>query len=121
MSLFHTKGGEFGEFGASMYYLSPIKHFQRLNLHGQGVIATMSRKRDWSSFQPRYGVNLFVSHMKAASPYVNLWLLGDLQSFDMHTDTVPGICFILPDPLASEPSWRLRLVLERDVMGVFVK
>jgi hypothetical protein len=82
----------------------------------QGVIANLSRSHDWGSFQPGYGVSMFISDIKAASPYMNLGPLGDVQSFDMYVETLPGLCFILPDPPGSEPSWRLRLVLERAAM-----
>ncbi|CAI7630810.1 unnamed protein product [Penicillium discolor] len=45
--------------------------------HAQGMVAKMSRERDWSSFQPGWGVNFLVSDIKSASPYVSSWILLD--------------------------------------------
>ncbi|CAI7595497.1 unnamed protein product [Penicillium glandicola] len=75
----------------------------------QGMVATMSHERDWSSFQPR-----------KASPYTSYGPLGDLELFDLSFDTVPGFCWMMPNLPSDSPSpylcWRLRWVLERAAM-----
>lgn len=88
--------------------------------HAQGIVATMSRERDWSSFRPGWGLNFLVSDIKSASPYVNFGPLGDLQLFDLHFDTAPGFCWIMPslpsDSASPYSCWRLRWNLERAAM-----
>ncbi|KGO39709.1 hypothetical protein PEXP_048860 [Penicillium expansum] len=88
--------------------------------YAQGIIATMSHERDWSSLLPGWGVNFLVSNIRSATPYVNFGPLGDLQLLDIHFATLPGFCWIMPN-LPSEvaspyPCWRLRWVLERAAM-----
>ncbi|KAJ5170843.1 uncharacterized protein N7500_003626 [Penicillium coprophilum] len=87
--------------------------------HAQGMIATMSRKHDWSSFQPRWGMQSFVcvSDLKRGWLWRDCGPLGDLQLFDLPFDAIPGFCWIMPDSpsdsLLPYPSWRLRWNLER--------
>ncbi|KAJ5400204.1 hypothetical protein N7465_010693 [Penicillium sp. CMV-2018d] len=86
----------------------------------QGMVAKMSRERDWSSFRPGWGVNFLVSNIKSASPYVRYGPLGDLQLFDLVFDTAPGFCWLMPnlpsDAASSYSCWRLRWILERAAM-----
>ncbi|CAG7939782.1 unnamed protein product [Penicillium nalgiovense] len=89
-------------------------------LYTEGMIAKMSCEQDWSSFRPGWGVNFLVSDIKSAKPYGNFGPLGDLELFDLHFDTQPGYCWIMPnlpsDPALSYSCWRLRWVLERAAM-----
>ncbi|KAJ5838616.1 uncharacterized protein N7525_003804 [Penicillium rubens] len=86
----------------------------------EGIIARMSREQDWSSFRPGWGVNFLVSDIKSAKPYGNFGPLGDLELFDLHFDTQPGYCWIMPnlpsDTASPYPCWRLRWILERAAM-----
>lgn len=95
--------------------------FSRLNSKQvQGMIATMSDKRDWSSFRPGFGMNFHVSDIRAASVYGEYGPLGEAEQVDLPFDGIPGICWIMPahpsDPPSQYPCWRLRLVLERAAM-----
>ncbi|KAJ5787985.1 hypothetical protein N7457_002975 [Penicillium paradoxum] len=97
------------------------QQFNRLDSHRvQGMIATMSDKRDWSSFRPGFGVNMHVSDIRATSLYVNYGPLGIPELIDLPFDDVPGVCWIMPphpsDPPSSYPCWRLRMILERTAM-----
>lgn len=80
----------------------------------EGAIATVSRTRDWSSFQPGYGLNMSVSDITAGADYVygNWGPLGELLSADLPCDKIPGMCWILPSPPGKRTEWRLRIILE---------
>ncbi|KAJ5486582.1 hypothetical protein N7530_000882 [Penicillium desertorum] len=86
----------------------------------KGMIAKISREKDWSSFRPAWGMNFLVSDIKSAKPYGHYGPLGDLELFDLHFDTQPGYCWIMPnlpsDSASPYPCWRLRWTLERAAM-----
>ncbi|KAJ5502912.1 hypothetical protein N7463_005786 [Penicillium fimorum] len=89
--------------------------------YSEGIIATMVRKRDCTSFQPGRGLNFLVSDIKSGKPYMNFGPLGDLRLFDMPFDAAPGFCWIVPnlpsDSLSPDSCWRLRWNIERAAIG----
>ncbi|KAJ5207381.1 hypothetical protein N7491_001986 [Penicillium cf. griseofulvum] len=89
--------------------------------YAEGMIATIARERDWTSFRPGWGVDFLVSNIRSAKLYTqNFGPLGDLQLCDIRFDTAPGYCWIMPnlpsDSSSPSPCWRLRWILERAAM-----